>query len=106
LLDDLLDAARISSGKITLGLEPLFLADILRGALETTEPRLQERAQQLTLALPDGPVVVEGDRVRLMQVFTNLLNNASKYTGDGGHVRVAVEADADELRVTVEDNGT
>jgi CheY-like chemotaxis protein len=51
-------------------------------------------------------VVVEGDRVRLTQVFSNLLNNASKYTGDGGHVGVAVEADGEAVRVTVEDNGT
>jgi signal transduction histidine kinase/BarA-like signal transduction histidine kinase len=106
LLDDLLDAARISSGKIMLKVEPMHLADVIQGAVETVEPRLQERAQQLALALPLEAIVVEGDRVRLTQVFTNLLGNASKYTGDGGRVRIAVESEPDCVRVIVEDNGT
>jgi len=106
LLDDLLDAARISSGKITLAVEPLLLADVLAGAVETVEPRMQERAQRLSLALPSDLVAVEGDRVRLTQVFSNLLNNASKYTGDGGQVHVAVTADDTQVRIVVEDNGT
>jgi signal transduction histidine kinase len=109
LLDDLLDAARISSGKITLNPEPLVLSDVIRAAVETVQPRLQERGQDLAVAPPPDEVVVEGDRVRLTQVFTNLLNNASKYTGDGGRVAVTVAVDpghdAGRVGVTVEDNG-
>jgi signal transduction histidine kinase/ActR/RegA family two-component response regulator len=106
LLDDLLDAARISSGKITLAVEPLSLADVLRHAIETVQPRVAERAQILDVALPPEDVAVEGDKVRLAQVFTNLLGNASKYTGDGGRLTLSVAAGDAEVAVTVEDNGT
>jgi len=106
LLDDLLDAARISSGKITLSLEPLLLADVLRHAVETVQPRIAERGQVLDLELPPGAVAVEGDKVRLAQVFTNLLGNASKYTGDGGRLCLAAQAGDDGIVVTVDDNGT
>jgi signal transduction histidine kinase/ActR/RegA family two-component response regulator len=106
LLDDLLDAARISSGKIKLTVEALSLADVLRHAVETVQPRIAERGQALDVELPSGAVAVEGDKVRLAQVFTNLLGNASKYTGDGGRLRLAARAGADEIVVTIEDNGT
>ena len=106
LLDDLLDAARISSGKITLDVEALSLADVLRHAIETVQPRVAERGQTLDVDLPSGAVAVQGDKVRLAQVFTNLLGNASKYTGDGGCVRLAAHAGPDEIVVTIEDNGT
>jgi signal transduction histidine kinase len=105
LLDDLLDAARISSGKITLSVQPLPLAELVQHAVETIQPRIQERNQSLRVELPDEAVVVEGDRVRLTQVFTNLLGNASKYTGDGGLLRIAVLARDGEAHVTVEDDG-
>ncbi|MFK3737151.1 hybrid sensor histidine kinase/response regulator [Massilia sp. TN1-12] len=105
LLDDLLDAARISSGKITLAPEPLALAEVLRHAVETVQPRIAERRQSLELALPPEDVAVEGDRVRLAQVFTNLLANASKYTGDGGRLHLAVHAADGTATVHVEDDG-
>jgi len=111
LLDDLLDAARLSSGKITLTIQPLRLSDVLDQAVETVQPRLRERGQQLEVSLPPGEVVVDGDSVRLTQVFTNLLSNASKYTQDGGRVQVAVDylddAGADgAVLVKVSDNGS
>ncbi|MGJ7917876.1 ATP-binding protein [Massilia sp. LXY-6] len=105
LLDDLLDAARISSGKITLKTQPLLLADVLQQAVETMQPCIQERRQSLQVELPPESVVVEGDQVRLTQVFTNLLANASKYTGDGGRLRLTARADADQVAVAIEDNG-
>jgi signal transduction histidine kinase/ActR/RegA family two-component response regulator len=105
LLDDLLDAARISSGKITLAPEPLALADVLRHAVETIQPRIAERGQTLELELPPDAVTVDGDRVRLAQVFTNLLANASKYTGDGGRLRLSAETGEGAVLVRVEDNG-
>jgi signal transduction histidine kinase/ActR/RegA family two-component response regulator len=105
LLDDLLDAARISSGKITLSTEPLVLADVLQQAVETIQPCVQERRQRLQIELPPESVVVEGDQVRLTQVFTNLLANASKYTPDGGTLRLTARADDGEVTVGIEDNG-
>jgi signal transduction histidine kinase/ActR/RegA family two-component response regulator len=105
LLDDLLDAARVSSGKFTLSTEPLVLADVLQQAVETTQPSVQERRQRLQVELPPESVVVEGDQVRLTQVFTNLLANASKYTPDGGTLRLTARADDGEVTVGIEDNG-
>jgi signal transduction histidine kinase/ActR/RegA family two-component response regulator len=105
LLDDLLDAARISSGKITLKTEPLMLAEVLQQAVETIQPWIHERRQTLQVELPPESVVVDGDQVRLTQVFTNLLANASKYTGDGGRLRLSAQADADQVSVAIEDNG-
>ena len=106
LLDDLLDAARISSGKITLSLEPLSVAGMIDQALETVLPRIGERGQQFDLDLPPGQLGARGDRVRLVQVFTNLIGNASKYTGDGGHIALKVVQEGAEIVATVSDNGS
>ena len=106
LLDDLLDAARISSGKITLSLEPMPVSNAIDQALETVLPRIRERGQHLYLNMPEEPAGTRGDRVRLTQVFTNLIGNASKYTGDGGNVHVDVTVEPGEVVVTVRDNGT
>ena len=107
LLDDLLDAARLSSGKITLAIEPLRLAELIEHAAETVMPRVRERGQELAIASASDALVVEGDRVRLTQVFTNLLNNASKYTQDGGRIAVAAQVGAEGfVTVTIDDNGS
>ncbi|WP_229512763.1 ATP-binding protein [Massilia sp. AB1] len=105
LLNDLLDAARLSSGKITLKLEPLLLSDAIEQALETVGPRLRERRQQLEVRLAPEALVVDGDAVRLTQVFTNLLGNASKYTGDGGRIALNARREDGQAVVTVSDNG-
>jgi CheY-like chemotaxis protein len=104
LLDDLLDAARISSGKIRLSVEPLEIGAIVEQAVETVLPRIRERGQELVVELSDGEVAVDGDRVRLIQVLSNLLGNASKYTQDGGRIALEVEAGAD-VTITISDNG-
>ena len=107
LLDDLLDAARLSSGKITLAIEPLRLAELIEHAAETVMPRVRERGQELAIAPLADDLVVEGDRVRLTQVFTNLLSNASKYTQDGGRIAVAaLAAGVEGVTVTIDDNGS
>ncbi|RZA35818.1 MAG: response regulator [Lysobacteraceae bacterium] len=106
LLDDLLDAARISSGKITLAVRPIALGGALDQAVETVAPRMRERGQHLTVELPDEPIGIEGDPVRLTQVFANLLGNASKYTGDGGHIRLRAWRAEGEVVVEVSDNGS
>ncbi|WP_229413637.1 hybrid sensor histidine kinase/response regulator [Massilia violaceinigra] len=104
LLDDLLDAARISSGKISLLRSPTPLVDLLRRSVQTVQVRLLERHQQVQLDLPEQ-LIVDGDAVRLAQVFSNLLVNASKYTGDHGLIRVAARAHDGVAVVTVSDNG-
>jgi signal transduction histidine kinase/TusA-related sulfurtransferase len=106
LLDDLLDAARISSGKITLNLETLSLWATIDQALETVLPRMRERGQQFDLDLPGEELGTLGDRVRLTQVFTNLIGNASKYTGDGGHIALTVRQEGEEVVAVISDNGT
>jgi signal transduction histidine kinase/ActR/RegA family two-component response regulator len=106
LLDDLLDAARISSGKITLSPQPIPLSEVIEQAVETVQPRFKERAQEFIVDLPPQPLVANGDKVRLTQVFTNLLSNASKYTRDQGRIRLAVALDGDDIVAAIEDNGT
>jgi signal transduction histidine kinase len=106
LLDDLLDAARISSGKITLSVRPLALAGALDQAVETVAPRIRERGQHLDVALPAEELSIEGDPVRLTQVFANLLGNASKYTGNGGSIRLCAWREGEEVVVQVSDNGS
>ena len=106
LLDDLLDAARISSGKITLSVHPLSLADVLAQAVETVEPRVAERRQTLTVELPDPGLIIDGDHVRLIQAFSNLLGNASKYTGDHGQVSMTAKQVDGVVVIRVLDNGT
>jgi signal transduction histidine kinase/ActR/RegA family two-component response regulator len=105
LLDDLLDAARISSGKITLSVRPLALTGALDQAVETVAPRIRERGQQLELELPGEPLTIDGDPVRLTQVFANLLGNASKYTRDGGRIVLRAWRAGEEVIVQVSDNG-
>jgi signal transduction histidine kinase/ActR/RegA family two-component response regulator len=106
LLDDLLDAARISSGKITRSVRTMALADALDQAVETVAPRIRERGQQLHVELPDEVLNIDGDPVRLTQVFANLLGNASKYTGDGGRITLRAWRADDAVQVEVSDNGS
>jgi signal transduction histidine kinase len=105
LVDDLLEVSRITRGKVALHLEDLDLASILRGAIETSRPLIDAARHALVLELPSEPVQIHGDAVRLGQVFSNLLNNAAKYTDDGGRIRVAARVQGEEVAVTVEDNG-
>src|SRR5262249_9499981 len=81
LVDDLMEVSRITRGKIELRVERLDLAEVIRGALETSEPLLRSAGLDVTLRLPPEPLFVDGDPVRLTQVISNLLNNASKYSG-------------------------
>ena len=105
LVDDLLEVSRITRGKVALHLEDLDIASILRGAIETSRPLIDAGRHELVVELPPEPVRVHGDSVRLGQVFSNLLNNAAKYTEDGGRIRLAVRVLGDEVAVTIEDNG-
>jgi two-component system CheB/CheR fusion protein len=107
LVDDLLDLSRITQGKIQIERVAVDPAEIVEAALEATRPLLQQRNHQLTLELPRLPCHVLGDRGRLIQVLTNLLNNAAKYTPIGGHIALALDVDPvrDVLVIHVRDDG-
>jgi PAS domain S-box-containing protein len=105
LLDDLLDVSRITRGKIELRREPVDLASILQQALETSRPLFDRRSHTLDVSLPDDGIMVSGDAVRLCQVFTNLLNNAAKYTPPGGRVWLTAERDRDQALIRIRDTG-
>ncbi|MFO0845599.1 MAG: response regulator, partial [Gemmataceae bacterium] len=105
LVGDLLDVSRISQGKIVLQKEPLDVADVVARALETSQPLVAARRHSLRVALPEGPLPVEGDLVRLVQVLANLLNNAAKYTPEGGRLELVVERVDDQAMLRVRDNG-
>ncbi len=106
MIDDLLDVSRITRGKITLKKEPLDLGEVIRSAVETSRPFIEERQHQLLTRFPDGALPFDGDPTRLEQIFVNLLNNAAKYTEPGGRIEVAVRICAtDEMVATIEDNG-
>ncbi|HYE36572.1 transporter substrate-binding domain-containing protein [Methylocaldum sp.] len=105
LVDDLLDVSRISRGKIELKNEPLSLADIVQRAVETSRPLIDARRHQFTAHFPPEPVRVEGDLVRLAQVVSNLLNNAAKYTDEGGQIELTVEPSDGDVVIRVRDSG-
>src|SRR5262245_36857925 len=86
LVDDLLEVSRITRGMIVLRKETVDVAGILRGAVETSRPLLEAARHRLFLSLPPEPLPLDGDPVRLTQVFSNLLNNAAKYTPPGGQI--------------------
>jgi len=105
MVDDLLDVARITQGKIDLWKEPIdLIAPVLR-AVETCRRSLETRVQQLILELPPEPIVLEADAGRIEQVITNLLDNASKYTEPGGQITLSFSREGDEARISVRDNG-
>jgi signal transduction histidine kinase len=91
LVDDLLDAGRISSGKIALRREHVELSPVIYHAVEAARLLSDTRGQELTVTLPAEPIVVNADSTRLAQVIGNLLNNASKFTDCGGHIWLTVE---------------
>ena len=91
LVDDLLDVSRVSSGKITLQKMELDLAAVVEQAVETSRYVIDSRRHHLTVTLPPDPVHVEGDFIRLAQVVSNLLNNAAKYTDEGGQIGLTVD---------------
>ena len=105
LVDDLLDMTRINQGKVRLRLENIDLVAVVLSALESARPGAEARKQRLVMMLPPRPMRLDADPVRLGQVFGNLLNNASKFTPEGGEIRVAVDAQDGRARVTVRDNG-
>ncbi|XQA67182.1 ATP-binding protein [Xanthomonas sacchari] len=106
LVDDLLDVNRIKQGKLELRRESLLLAEVIQQAVEVCRPALDQQRHRLRVVLPETPLPLQGDPVRLTQVFGNLLTNACKYTPPGGDIEVRVEAGAGSVEVVVADNGS
>jgi len=105
LVDDLLDASRISSGRVELRRELVDLAQVVRDAIEMSAPQLDRAGHELTVDLPATPVLVDGDPARLIQVMVNLLGNAAEYTPAAGHVTIALAIVGDEAVLHVRDDG-
>jgi signal transduction histidine kinase len=105
MVNDLLDVSRVTHGKVTLQLAPTDLVKVMSQAIETAEPVLRKNRLHLARALPREPVIVQGDSARLLQVFSNLLDNATKFTPPGGEVGIALERGNAEAVATVSDNG-
>ncbi len=105
LVDDILDVARVTYGKITLRLEPLDLGEILQSCFQAFEAAAESKRLSYTLALHEAGVMVQGDRERLQQIFGNLLANAIKYTPSDGTVRVELAVTNSDCSVRVTDSG-
>jgi signal transduction histidine kinase len=105
LLDDLLDVTCITRGEIRLQAEIIDVRTVVQRAVEASRPLLELHRHDLQVRLPQGDLSVHGDAVRLVQMMTNLLNNATHYTPDGGRIEVSVEGRSDQIEIRVKDNG-
>jgi signal transduction histidine kinase len=105
LINDLLDVSRIESGRIQLKLGAVDVRAILDMVVATMRPLLEGKGQRLTLAVEDGLPPAWADHDRVVQVATNLVSNAHKYTGAGGAIEVTAARDGELIRVAVRDNG-
>jgi len=105
LIDDLLDVARITRDKIELRRGKLRLVDVLNGALASSRTVIEAHGHSPTVALPAESVWIDGDTVRLTQIFVNLLSNAAKYTPKGGNIWLSAHAENDKAIVSVKDDG-
>jgi CheY-like chemotaxis protein/two-component sensor histidine kinase len=105
LIDDLLDVSRITTGKLSLKLEVVTLQQVITGAVDLVQPTASERAQKVLLTFPGEPIQLHADPTRLTQIFSNLLNNALKFSPTDKPVRLTVERADTWVTVAVEDEG-
>jgi signal transduction histidine kinase/ActR/RegA family two-component response regulator len=105
LIDDLLDVSRVTRGLVLLARAEVDVARVVADAVEQVRPLIEARRHQLTVHTPPGSVLVEGDYKRLVQVLANLLNNAAKYTPEGGKLLVWMGTSADQVVMSVSDSG-
>jgi PAS domain S-box-containing protein len=105
LVDDLLDVGRINRGVLQLRREPVALAALVGQVLESARPQIEQAGHRLTAALPDAPILLDADPVRLAQVFHNLLDNACKYSERGGTIRFCAERVGAQVMVRIADRG-
>ena len=105
LLDDLLDVSRVTQGKVTLKKSDVALVSAVESAVDATIPLIKEKEHRFNLSVPQEPLILNADPVRLTQVVSNLLHNAAKYTPAGGEIDVSVECHDGQAVIRVRDNG-
>jgi PAS domain S-box-containing protein len=105
LVDDLLEVSRITRGQVELRREHVRLDAAINSAIETSEPLIRAGNHRLIVTLPEEPLLLDADPVRLAQIFANLLNNAAKYSDKGGQIEVSASRDGDDALVTIRDRG-
>jgi diguanylate cyclase (GGDEF)-like protein len=105
LVDDLLDVSRVHTGKLRLEVQAVEMADIINDAVDVCRPAMDTRLQHFVVKMPRGALQVQGDPVRLAQIVSNLLDNASKYTQDGGEIGLGVVLNDEAMVMTLSDNG-
>ena len=105
LVDDLLDVSRIAQGKILIKRRPIELAQLIGQSIEVAAPLLEGRRHVLTTKVPTHGFLIDGDESRLVQVFSNLITNAAKYTDSAGQITVEAEREGDEISLSVTDSG-
>ena len=105
LVDDLLEVSRITRGQVELRREQVRLDAAIHSAIETSEPLIRAGNHRLIVSLPDEPLMLDADPVRLAQIFGNLLNNAAKYSEKGGQIEIAARREGDDALVTIRDSG-
>lgn len=105
LVDDLLDVSRITTGKLAISKVCIDIQSVIRDAVESSSTFIKERGHELTLDIPEEPVYIKADPIRLAQVFSNLLNNSAKYTNPGGSIQFAASVINDGVLFTITDNG-
>ncbi len=105
LIDDLLDASRISRNELNVRKECIELGEVVESAVESSQPLMQQCGHELTVDMPPDEFPLDADPIRLAQVFLNLLNNAAKYTNRGGQISLSASREGSDAVVTVRDNG-
>ncbi|MCW8107157.1 ATP-binding protein [Alteromonas ponticola] len=105
LIDDLMDVSRITRGKVNLQEQAVPLKVLLDSAIESAKPFIDQQQHRLNLYIPEDTIMVNADTTRLTQVFLNLLNNAAKYSDPGGSIDITVNADAEEVIISIQDSG-
>jgi signal transduction histidine kinase/ActR/RegA family two-component response regulator len=105
MVDDLMDVSRITQSKFHLQKEPVEVASVIARAVEISQPLIDGRQHRLTVLPPSEPIWLEGDRLRLTQVVSNLLNNAAKYTEERGQIWLSAERKGNEALIRVKDTG-
>jgi len=105
VLDDVLDASRLKQGKLTLHRKLLSIVEVVTQSVDQVRPKIEQKRHRLQVTLPSDPCYVEGDRVRLIQIVSNLLDNAIKYTEPEGRIALTVESSAELCAIRVKDSG-
>src|ERR1700761_2143260 len=105
MIDAILDVSRLERGHLPTSLARLDLYRILESAVEDCRAALEAKSQRLIVEMPDGPLEIEGDEARMIQIVRNLMSNAVKFTPEDGSIQLSIEPSEDEVRIPIADNG-